>query len=561
MRRVVLLSGHLCTGKTELAQALQEEFGFTRIRSSEILRDHARKLGLPSDRSSLQKLGDEMDTQTGGAWLYQHVINLTRSEEPEKIFVIDNVRTSEQLEHFRTSTEISAIHVHLYILDKSETQARWAARQQGHSDHEPAEYPDADLMKDEQDIQQFKRDADVRVETSECDTNDTLVRVAGRLALYSDPTHPSVDVVIGAQFGSEGKGNIAAYLANEYDVLVRVGGPNAGHTVVSRSGTYVYHQLPSGAKDTSAKILLGPGMTLDVDKLLKEVRDCDITPERLFIDPQVMIINEDDKNREDSLVDAIASTGQGGGSASARRIMDRKSSTVRLAKDIDALKPYVGEGPNFRGSTVKRLEEAFRSGHSVLLEGTQGSGLSLYHGAYPHVTSRDTNVAGTLAEAGIAPSKVRRVILVVRYTPIRVGNPASGGSSGPLKHEITFETVAKEARLDPAEVSGNEVTSTTKRNRRVGRFDWEQFRLACQLNAPTDIVLTFADYIDVDNQHAHRFEQLTQDTIMFIEELERISRSPVSLISTRFPRGEEAKLDIRNIIDRRGWLGGKLQRH
>jgi adenylosuccinate synthase len=347
-------------------------------------------------------------------------------------------------------------------------------------------------------------------------------------------------------------------LARDYDVLVRVGGPNAGHTVSSASGVYTYHQLPSGARDTTAKLLLGPGMTLDVDKLLDEIRDCGVHADRLFIDPQVMIIEAEDLEAEKELVANIGSTGQGGGAAAARRIMGRKRGAIRLARDVPELRPYVGERPPYRGSINAQLELAYRSGLSILLEGTQGSGLSLYHGVYPFVTSRDTNVAGCLAEVGISPARVRRILMVIRPTPIRVGNPGTDGhSSGPLKHEITFQEVARRARLDPQEVEKLEITSTTKRNRRVGSFEWEQFRLACSLNAPTDIVLTFADYIDSQNQNARRFEQLSQDTIKFIEELERVAQAPVSLINTRFPRESSERIDLRTVIDRRNWVTRK----
>ena len=554
MRRIVLISGHLCTGKSELAEALRSEFNYCVVKSSRILANIARSRGLPTDRMSLQKLGDDLDRETNGAWLYGEVLEIAKASKT--LVVVDSVRTKEQLEHFRISSELSAVHVHLYVLDKQELEKRWEDRVKQRRSNGASTYPDADLVKNEADIQHFKSDADVRIEASRSDTADTLVRVAARLGLYPPPNLRCVDVVVGAQYGSEGKGNIAAYLANEYDVLVRVGGPNAGHTVVSRSGTYTYHQLPSGAKDTTARILLGPGMTLDVEKLLSEIEQCGITEDRLFIDPQAVIIEAEDKQREGELVSKIGSTGQGGGAASARRITNRTGTGVRMAKDMPELTKYVGDAPPYRGSTSKRLEEAYRAGHSILLEGTQGSGLSLYHGNYPHVTSRDTNVAGCLAEAGISPSRVRRIILVVRATPIRVANP-NDGTSGYIKHETNFETVAQEAGLPPADVTKNEVTSTTKRNRRVGWFDWEQFRHACSLNAPTDIALTFADYIDSKNQDARRFELLSQDTIMFVEELERISHAHVSLISTRFPRGETAKLDIRNIVDRRDWLGGR----
>lgn len=559
MKRIVLVSGHLCTGKSGLAKALEREFGYYVVKSSQMLREIAVQRESPLDRVSLQRLGDAMDKETGGKWLYDSVMSHLEQVSVHDRVVLDNVRTKEQMEHFRTAPDLVATHVHLYVLDKAELERRWKKRTKDRDSEVESSYPEADLVKDEEDIQHFKKDADVRIETSKSDTADTLVRVAGRLGLYSPPDERCVDVIVGGQYGSEGKGNVAAYIANEYDVLVRVGGPNAGHTVISRAGTYTYHQLPSGAKDTNARILLGPGMTIDVPKLLTEVEECGVTEDRLFIDPQAMIIEDEDKAAELALVDGIGSTGQGGGAASARRIMKRLGGEVRLAKDVEELRPYVGTYPNFRGCTHKRLEEAYRAGHSILLEGTQGSGLSLYHGEYPFVTSRDTNVAGCLAEAGISPSRVRRILLVVRTTPIRVASPKDG-SSGGIKHETSFEEISRLAGLPASDVKKNEVTSTTKRDRRVGWFDWEQFRLSCALNAPTDIALTFVDYIKAENQEARRFEQLSPDTIMFIEELERIAHAHVSLISTRFPRGEAAKLDIRNIIDRRDWFGGRVRR-
>jgi adenylosuccinate synthase len=413
----------------------------------------------------------------------------------------------------------------------------------------------ADHIKNAEDVESFKRDADVRIYSTRTDARDNFVRVAARLGLYSAPDVKCVDVLVGGQYGSEGKGHVAAYLAREYDVIVRVGGPNAGHTVSSASGVYTYHQLPSGARDVSARLLLGPGMTINVESLLKEIKECGISPDRLFIDPQAMIIEEQDVQREKGLVGSIASTGRGGGAAAARRILERANSSTRLARDVPELRPYVGMGPSYRGSTAAQLERAYRLRQSILLEGTQGSGLSIYHGYYPYVTARDTNVAGCLAEAGISPSRVRRILMVIRVTPIRVGNPdgESGATSGPLKHETTFDEVAKAAGLDGSELKALEKTSTTKRDRRVGWFEWEQFRNACALNAPTDLVLTFADYIDVKNRDARRFEQLTENTIKFVEELERVAQAPVSLVNTRFPREEESTLDRRTVIDRRNW--------
>ncbi|MEW8309206.1 MAG: adenylosuccinate synthetase, partial [gamma proteobacterium symbiont of Ctena orbiculata] len=352
---------------------------------------------------------------------------------------------------------------------------------------------------------------------------------------------------IGGQYGSEGKGQIVGYLSKEYDLLMRVGGPNAGHSVSSESGLYVYHHLPSGCRDASAEVLLGPGMTLKPAALVKEIEEVKISSDRLSIDPNAMVIEEEDLINEQELVEKIASTGRGGGSAAARRILNRYGNGIRLAKDVVSLKPYIR-------STLERLQIAYRDKKSVLLEGTQGSALSLYHGKYPHVTSRDTNVAGCLAEAGISPTRVRRVIMVIRTHPIRVGNPDNDkDTSGYLKHETSWDEIARSAGLPIDDLVKTEITSTTKRSRRVGYFDWEQFQHAVALNSPTDIVLTFVDYISRDNRDARRFDQLDKKAIYFIEELERVAQAPVSLINTRFPRTGDERKDLRTVIDRRNW--------
>ncbi|MBR1204936.1 MULTISPECIES: adenylosuccinate synthetase [unclassified Bradyrhizobium] len=554
MRQVVLISGHICTGKSELAQRLRVEFGYHSVSTSGILKSKATADSSPTDRLSLQLLGDELDKKTDHSWLLNEVAKEAEHLTSDHPIVVDNVRTCDQLQHFRTDHRFSVIHAHLWAPKRilEQRYKKKNAERPGETNHS---YTNADLIKNEKDIEEFKNDADVRINTARTDSADTLVRVAARLGLYSGPDIRCVDVVVGGMYGSEGKGHIAAYLANDYDILVRVGGPNAGHTVSSSSGVYTYHQLPSGARDTNAKLLLGPGMTIYAAALLKEIAECKVTPDRLFIDPQAMIIEESDFSSEEELKKSIASTGRGSGAAAARRILLRgKRDAVRLARDVPELEPFVGDKPPYRGAIVTHLETAYREGQSILLEGTQGSGLSIFHGPYPYVTSRDTNVAGCLAEAGISPSRVRRILMVVRPTPIRVGNPDGGKeTSGPLKHEVTFAEVATHAGLDPDEITKLEITSTTKRPRRVGWFEWDQFRNACVLNAPTDIVLTFADYLNVVNKDARRFEQLHIDTIKFIEELERVSQAPVSLINTRFPREEGQKIDLRSVIDRRTW--------
>jgi adenylosuccinate synthase len=114
-----------------------------------------------------------------------------------------------------------------------------------------------------------------------------------------------------------------------------------------------------------------------------------------------------------------------------------------------------------------------------------------------------------------------------------------------MSQNLTWREISQRSGIQESELRRVERTSTTDRKRRVAEFDWSLLRRAVSLNAPTDIALTFADYIRVENRSARRFEQLTADTIRFIEEIERVASAPVSLISTRF--------DSRSIIDRRMW--------
>ncbi len=211
----------------------------------------------------------------------------------------------------------------------------------------------------------------------------------------------------------------------------------------------------------------------------------------------------------------------------------RLTTPVRLAKDVKELRPYIREGQGV-------LERAFVHGDRIFLEGTQGTSLSIHHGKYPFVTSRDTTVAGCLADAGIATTRVRKIILVCRTFPIRVGGP-----SGPMKLKISYSELSRRSGISVAELKATERTTTTNRQRKLAEFDWEQLRRSVLLNGPTDIALTFVDYLDVKNRDAFRFDQLTVETLRFVEEVERVSGKPVTLISTKF--------DWRNVIDRRSW--------
>ena len=536
--RIVVLSGPVGAGKTTLATALAARYDAVHVRTLDLLRDHAadHDVDLPAARRSLQEYGDHLDQETNGTWVAEAIsAAVAELHSPPQLLIVDSVRRLSQIEALRDAFP-RVDHIHLFaptpVLDE-----RYRSRGASSGLTELGSYAEVAQNETESEVTSLADDADVAIDTKHCDTGDVEIRTAAALRLLPSRDRRLVDVIIGGQYGSEGKGNIAYYLAPEYDLLVRVGGPNAGHKVPT-TPTYTHRLLPSGTlANPDARLLIGPGATLDLRQLLKEIAECGVEVGGLFIDPQAMIIEDADIEAEKNLVAGIGSTGKGGGAAAARRIMGRHGAdpAVRLGRDVPELSAYIRPSADV-------LNEAYRNAHRVLLEGTQGTGLSVYHGAYPHVTSRDTTTAGCLAEAGIAWSRVNRVIMVCRAYPIRVMSPAEG-TSGPMKQELSWETISDRSGMPIDHLLNTEKGSVSFNQRRVAEFDWELLRSAAELNGATEIALTFADYLDVRNKNARRYDQLQPETILFIEEIERVAGAPVTLIGTRF--------DERSVIDRR----------
>lgn len=541
--QIVLLSGRVASGKTTLWQQLTRYFPNEHIhvlKTKDLIRELAlKKLGreLPAERRVMQEFGERLDRDTGGSWVRDALMMLISkhiSSEVSPIFIVDAVRILPQVKAIREAYGFSVNHIHLKA-PQEELAKRYVHRE---SDlKELSSFKDVGKNATEAAVHELEKSADIVVDTQACTPDDVLVKTATHLGLFTREYARLVDVIVGGQYGSEGKGHIASYLSREYSVLVRVGGPNAGHKVFLKSGPYVHHQLPSGTlRNVAAKLIIAPGAVVNPELLIKEIRECNVDHERLSIDPQTMIITNGDCKAEGGLQQRISSTRQGVGAATARRIMGRGKG-VRLAKDVRELQPFIRD-------TWELLERAYREEGRVLVEGTQGTGLSIFHGPYPFVTSRDTTVSGCLSEAGISPTRVRKTIMVCRTYPIRVQNPP-GGTSGPMRQELDWEEIARRARVPLSRLKTNERTSTTNRQRRVSAFDWTLLRKSSALNAPTDVAITFVDYLDPINAEARRYEQLSPETIRFIEEVERVGAAPVSLISTRF--------DFRSIIDRRTW--------
>jgi len=538
--QIVLLSGKVSSGKTTLAHFLEKRFGAHIFKTKAYLEEIYPKTE-PS-RKAMQNRGERLDVTTKGKWVLNGLIRMiNKLEESEKdskpnIVIVDAVRIEKQIKAIRQVYGAKVLHIHLDAPE--EDLANRYANRESEGIQEFDSYLKVQQNPTESKVKNLQDIADVVIDTKRCTKDDVMVKAASHLKLYGRENQRLVDVLVGGQYGSEGKGHIASYLAKEYDLLIRVGGPNAGHTVYSEPEKITFHHLPSGTpRAPEAQLVIGPGATVYISGLLKEISENKIECTRLFIDPQTMIILDKDRKMEQGLVESMGSTGQGGGAAAARRILGRKPGKVKLAKDFPSLRPYLR-------STCEVLEKSFSDGKKVFLEGTQGTGLSLYHGQYPYVTSRDTTVAGCLAEAGISASRTRKIIMVCRTYPIRVQD-AKKGTSGPMSQPITWKEVEKRCGYKKGTLERKELTSTTHRKRRVGEFEWSSLRKAASLNAPTDIALTFVDYLKKENEKARRFEQLDQETIRFIEEIERVAYAPVSLISTRF--------DYRSIIDRRAW--------
>jgi adenylosuccinate synthase len=324
-----------------------------------------------------------------------------------------------------------------------------------------------------------------------------------------------VSIIVGGQYGSEGKGKVAQHYTQLRGAraAVRVGGTNSGHTTLgAEPERHVFRQLPTAALESDVLCVLAPGSYIDLDILVAEIDRTALPRERLVIDPNAMIITAADRDaeRRSGLTERIGSTGSGTGAAVARRVT--RGSRTELAGACASLIPYLAP-------TRELLRGMLDAGENVIIEGTQGFGLSLLHTPhFPNATSRDTTAAGALSETGLGPLDVGEVVLVLRALPIRVA-----GRSGPFgAEELDWATVAAEAGHA---VGIDERTSVTNRVRRVARFDPVIAREAIAANNPSAIVLNHLDHID-----AAATETLTPRASEFLVHLEESIGRRIDLV-------------------------------
>ena len=320
---------------------------------------------------------------------------------------------------------------------------------------------------------------------------------------------PSI-VLVGGFFGDEGKGKIVSYLSKNDNpsIVVRGGaGPNAGHTIKDGDTTYKVRMLPSGFLNKNAKVMIGPGVVVNPEVFFKEIEEYDVSG-RAFLDKHCGIIEqnhleEDSKGR---LKEKIGSTGSGTGPANAERAMR----TLKMAKDIESLSSYVVDVPN-------EVNSALKDQKNVLIEGTQGTHLSLWHGTYPFVTSKDVTASGICADVGLGPKSVDEVMVVFKAYLTRVG-------TGPMANELSAEETEKKGWAEFGTVTG--------RPRRAAEFDFDLAQRAVMLNSATQLAITKLDVRFPECAGVKSFNDLTSEAKSFIKNIEEKLQVPVTLIGT-----------------------------
>jgi adenylosuccinate synthase len=370
-----------------------------------------------------------------------------------------------------------------------------------------------------------------------------------------------IDVILGLQWGDEGKGKIVDYFAKDYDVVARFqGGPNAGHTLYVADKKIVLHQIPSGVFHASKLNLIGNGVVLDPLTLKKE---CDTVAsfgvdlkKNLFIAERTHLILPThralDKAAEASKGNQkIGSTLKGIAPAYMDKtgrnglrvgdLLDKNFTTsyikLRLKhqrlldnysfdEDISTWEEEFFEAVDF----LKQLNivngeyfinQQLQAGKRVLAEGAQGSMLDIDFGTFPYVTSSNTISAGVCSGLGVAPQKIRDVIGITKAYCTRVG-------SGPFPTELENETGESLRKI------GNEFGATTGRPRRCGWIDLVALQFACMINGVTKIVMTKADVLDAFKElevcTGYRINGKETREIPF-----RIDKLPIEPVFQKFP--------------------------
>ncbi len=324
-------------------------------------------------------------------------------------------------------------------------------------------------------------------------------------------------VLVGGQYGDEGKGKIISYLAynDKPKIIVRGGvGPNAGHEVHYKGKRYPMRMLSCGFTNENARLLIGAGVVVNPSVFLKEVEMIN-GKGRCGVDFRATVITQDHINRDSSQTPSkIGSTKTGCGPA----VMDRAGRIAKTAADVPELKEYVTD-----------VAKEVNGEKDVLVEGSQGFMLSVLYGTYPFVTSKDVSASSIAADAGLGPTSIDEVVMVIKAYTTRVGG-------GPFEGEIPVKEAEK--------LGMQEYGTVTGRPRRTNPdLIWDEIKKAVMINGATQLAVTKIDIRFQGNAGKKKYDELTDDAKRFVEKIERETGIPVTLIGTG-PDAEE-------IIDRR----------
>ncbi len=360
----------------------------------------------------------------------------------------------------------------------------------------------------------------------------------------------AADLIVGIQWGDEGKGKIVDLLAQQYDIVCRYqGGHNAGHTIVVDGKTIALHLIPSGILNPKATNIIGNGVVVSPEALLKEMEQFDDLDGRLLISDKAHLIfkyHEQIDRAKERLrgKNAIGTTGRGIGPAYSDKV-SRQGHRIGELRDIDTLLAKIMDYFKANEAYFKALEitppkeeelkeelELYRrkllpfvidatnylweimelGEHRILLEGAQGTMLDIDHGTYPYVTSSNTIAAGACTGLGLSPKDIGKVTGIAKAYCTRVGNgPFPTEELGPLGDRLREQ--------------GHEFGTTTGRPRRCGWFDAVAAKYACRLNGCDELALMKLDVLD-------GFEKIKVATA-YEYEGERIGYVPSDLESVR----------------------------
>ena len=384
-------------------------------------------------------------------------------------------------------------------------------------------------------------------------------------------------MVVGGQWGDEGKGKVVDVLAEQADIIARYqGGANAGHTVHVKDEEFILHQIPSGILHPEKRCLLGNGVVLDPIQFFKEYDGVEARGRSLAgrvgvsLRAQLLLPYHRllDKAREGTAAQKIGTTGRGIGPAYEDKVSrngirvvdlsDEDNARTRLTDERERARERLSHlGYSDMGEAEDSVEDvlairerlvelatdvgleihrALEGGKDVLMEGAQGTALDIDHGTYPYVTSSTTTAAGAASGTGIGPTALDRIIGVLKAYTTRVGN-------GPLPSAFTPEMDEKIRTL------GAEFGATTGRPRRCGWFDGVLARYSARVNGLTGIALTKLDVLDTIPEISIVTGYRTPEGVMEEFPADTGLLSQVEPVMENHPGWEQPTSDVRKLED------------